>query len=128
MSNKVTIEIELEPGPISAEKLSGAKGPIKLSVLYSSRVDLSQPALQTELLMQVDEIIRDDNPDYCYGQFELAGVTHSFTYSVLNNEISLFVYEGNFNADTNPPDIGPGGYAGYIAWLTPWLRQAAPKQ
>ena len=115
------ITVTINPGPVSAKKLSGAAGPIKLTVMYSSRVNLGQPALQTELQTEVYEIIRGDNPFYCHGQMELAGVTHSFVYNVVNDEIAMEIYEGDFNADANAPEIERGKYGIYIAWITPWL-------
>jgi hypothetical protein len=93
------ITVTINPGPVSAKKLSGAAGPIKLSVLYSSRVNLGQPALQTELRMEVYEIIRGDNPFYCHGQMELAGITHSFRYNVINDEIMMEIHEGVHDVD-----------------------------
>jgi hypothetical protein len=115
--------VDLIPG-ISAKKLSGAAGPIKLLVIYSSRVNLGQPALQTELQMEVYEIIRDDNLNcFCHGQMEFAGVTHSFVYAAMNDEITLEIHEGDFDADADAPEIERGKWAGYVAWITPWLDQ-----
>jgi hypothetical protein len=117
-------------GPISAKKLSGAFGPIKLLVLYYSHINLGQPALQAELRAHVIEILLKENPYGREGEVELAGVTHSFVYTVANDEISLYVVPGSFD-DIDAAissKIGPDKPAGgYIDWISPWLR-AEPRQ
>ena len=117
--------------PISAEKMSGALGPIKLLVLYHSHLNLGQPALQAELRAHVIEILLTSPDNYSWeGEIELGGVVHSFGGVVCNDGVDLHVLEGSYDdIDTAFSKIEPGAPGGgYIDWISPWLETGTRAQ